>query len=348
MKGLDARNPEALRVGQGSIWAGGKKGNIFEDRFYYVPKDFGWLGKDFKGVKSLVSGIGLKVTSIEGKNFTKDMSGVTFKSMRDRKVLKDNEESGSKMKRTLSIERVAYYRASQGETWELGKEICVVERKAGKRPIYLFFGFVEVQKGEKVNGRGYAWNFIGNKFLSDEGNCNNLVRWGKSKGHKLIQSLDGDYRNGDGQYWTGPNEKVILLGNKNNGGNQIWQFAETKERNALVGILMGIAVNLSFDKECDGAFGTNNGKSTSKAISECIGRARRKLEKQESEVTMGGNGGVGFRPWKIESSSDARGGTVDLSESWVERPWKELEGNKKKFTNLSDWKEEIELSYKYS
>ena len=38
MKGLDARNPEALRVGQGSIWATGKKGDIIEDKFFMFLK----------------------------------------------------------------------------------------------------------------------------------------------------------------------------------------------------------------------------------------------------------------------------------------------------------------------
>ncbi|WP_158432901.1 hypothetical protein [Mycoplasma ovis] len=34
MKALDVRNPEALRVGKGSIWANGNKRDIFEDRFF--------------------------------------------------------------------------------------------------------------------------------------------------------------------------------------------------------------------------------------------------------------------------------------------------------------------------
>ncbi|AHC40104.1 hypothetical protein OVS_00565 [Mycoplasma ovis str. Michigan] len=255
--GLYPRNPEAFKPDGGAIWTTGEKGNIFEDQYFYVPKDFNWLGENFKNVKSLVSGIGLKITNIEGEKFSKDMKSISFKNKRDRNDKKNGVLGKNIYTRKVGLERVAYYKPENSEkTWELGKGVCIAHEKIGDQNVYLFIGFAEVKQGERVGERkGHKWNFNESTTFKDGIDCGYLRNVFGKEG-QLIVSEDGDYQvnlNGQDNKWEA--NKVILFGHEEGNEKKIWNLQPAgKFEKPVVGILMGVAINLGLSEECNKAW----------------------------------------------------------------------------------------------
>lgn len=158
--GFYPRNPEAIKPDGRAIWTTGKVGDIFEEQYFYIPKDFGWLWEQFQGVKSLVSGIGLKITSVAGEKFTRNMKSISYKDKRSHEAV-ENKKLGSRvMTKRVTLGRTLYHRPDgSGKTWELNKGICTLKKSINKQDVYLFIGFIEVKRGEKGgDGKGYSYS----------------------------------------------------------------------------------------------------------------------------------------------------------------------------------------------
>ncbi|WP_158432897.1 hypothetical protein [Mycoplasma ovis] len=345
MKGLDARNPEALRVGQGSIWATGKKGDIIEDKFFYVPENFGWLGEKYKDVKSLVSGIGLKITNIEGERFTKDMNGVTFGSKRSGEVRRDSKQGSDVLTRKLNMERVAYYKPSGGGIWELGRGTCAIEHKIGKREVYLFVGAVEVERLGEKDAKGYEWEFKKDKFFDGTYGCEVFKGRRDETKYQLIRKKVGKAGKHDGP----EGNEVIVIGvdgEVNNGKgalvevNGVLDFGVSRNVKSTMGVLMGIAINLIRDKECKTAFSGDSSEDTSKAIDKCIEGARDKIVKAIQHVRGGRN--------NLKVPGDWNGSEKNIDRDWVVNQLRSHLKAGGRFATLSRWRQDIKLSYKYS
>ncbi|AHC40118.1 hypothetical protein OVS_00640 [Mycoplasma ovis str. Michigan] len=241
--GLYPRNPEAFKPDGGAIWTTGEKGNIFEDQYFYVPKDFSWLGEQFKNVKSLVSGIGLKITNIEGEKFTKDMKSVSYKSKRSGDVKENTKIGNGVLTRKVDLERVVYYQPDKNvPTWEFGERVCAIKGKMNKQDVFLFVGFIEVApegKGEKGSGTHYSIPDDGRGVFIKEQMCGLLGDWGS---YSLVEF------NTKSRTPLIEGKTMIGLGPAGQKGNNIGSLRSSGANRPLVGALMGLAINVAQSK----------------------------------------------------------------------------------------------------
>lgn len=104
----------------------------------------------------------------------------------------------------------------------------------------MFVGFAEVEKGTKRQGRGHDWNFLNDRFFSEEGKCEKLKNTSGGR-HRLVNEQIGRKGTKD----TNKGGQVIVLGVGKESGKGILDFGRTQNNNHLIGVLMGVAINLS-------------------------------------------------------------------------------------------------------
>ncbi|AHC40143.1 hypothetical protein OVS_00765 [Mycoplasma ovis str. Michigan] len=211
-----------------------------EDKLFYVPEDFFWLGKEFKSVKSLVSGKGLKFKGIYNEVFTSNIKSVKFESIRNGRAKRHTDGKDGKLTRKVGLELVVYYKSDKdGKTWELGKEVCAIRGDSAGQAVFLFIGCVDVKdKGSVGGGKGHAWTFQKGSFLSGESRCGNLHRV-QDKGIRLVESEGGDYLDWGASSMENldPKVKEVLLGVGNNKSVNVWNFrSDTKEKSPWSGL----------------------------------------------------------------------------------------------------------------
>ncbi|AHC40112.1 hypothetical protein OVS_00610 [Mycoplasma ovis str. Michigan] len=188
-KMLGVRNEDFMGISKekiGSIWTGDKTGGIYKDGFFYVPENFEWLKgiPDAGQVKSLVSGIGMKVVKNSGKAISFDNKPSKWRdALSCNKWVESHGKKKCLIEKEIEVQRVAYLER-EGKQYELGENICMLRidgnnNKTGRNgyAVYLMVGLVEVNVNEN-RGNGKDWEWKDESWLKNLRSCDLLKKTG--------------------------------------------------------------------------------------------------------------------------------------------------------------------------